>query len=293
VPSGWGSAFWHSLAFADTRVGGLRERAQHYFEAGCPSFPEDYACTHAFKIEIDKKAKDLSARWHRTPVAKRVNYAKLQTHSPWRPAFPEIIAKLADSLAELARSGMEAAEDPFKTEVALGTGLQNAPYLLGGQFLAKVLPQAAAWLSTQSNFISCLYQLQIMYKTQIENKFKKRRLPLEPSAFKARILDAFVKIRLDPLTRGSPKYNAIIYRLSESQVCMIRDQLRSGKYNGDIATLLEQQMQCDAEESGRLYPGRQPDMVDSDEEESQQEDQGGPQSESGVGILFLQYIRLY
>lgn len=262
VPSGWGSAFWHSLAFADTRIGGLRERAQQYFEAGCPSFPEDYACTHAFKIEIDKKAKDLSARWHRTPVAKRINYAKLKTDSPWRPAFSESLSSKLDCLKRCAENGAKDAEEARKAQDVLGHEDERSPYLVNGPLMAKVLPEALAAMRSSESYATIMQNLQKAYEKYV-NLYRTKR-HLEPN--RPLIIDAFVKVRLNPLSRGSPKYNAIIYMLTEGQVCLIRNQLINGRTKNDIVSLLEQQEEMEAPEAGQR-PGQQLRESRMDEEE--------------------------
>lgn len=214
VPSGWGGPFWHSLAFADTRIGGLRERAQQFFEAGCPSFPEDYACTHAFKIEIDKKAKEASAHWHRTPVAKRVNYDKLQTTSPWRPAFSEI-----------SRSLISTCKPRISVRIADVLPSENgiAPHLVGGSVIGKFLAAAIAKETNKTFDEQFGYQeAQDIYRESINTARDKRNLP----PVKPYLVEAFAKVRLTPLTRGSPKYNAIIYMPDENQVYGLRHILK-------------------------------------------------------------------
>lgn len=87
VPAGWGNAFWHSLAYADARVGGLRERGQMSFEAGTSHFPEDWPGTTAYNQEAKTKATELQQKWDRKPPSKRVNFDKMQTLSPWKADF--------------------------------------------------------------------------------------------------------------------------------------------------------------------------------------------------------------
>lgn len=84
-------AFWSSLVFSETRVGGLRERSQQFFEAGAARFPEDYPGTTAFdEYELRREADDKG--YHdRRPPAKRPNYAKLGTTSPFRAEMREIV----------------------------------------------------------------------------------------------------------------------------------------------------------------------------------------------------------
>lgn len=212
VPSGWGSAFWHSLAFADTRIGGLRERAQQYFEAGCHSFPDDYACTHAFKIEIDKKAKEAAGRWHRTPKAKRVNFDKLKTESPWRPHLTGITDVLEQELKDIIMLADDSAhqnENVRYLQKHEAKHAKSAPYLVGGMLVHQFLLKASSIIQAKDSLPQRTYRFVVStYLQTLENIRAKRGL--KPTGF--RLLDAFVKVRMEPADRGSPKPNAIIYR---------------------------------------------------------------------------------
>jgi ribonuclease P/MRP protein subunit POP1 len=94
IPSKWGMAFWNSLVFSETRVGGLRERSQQMFEAGRPRFPEDYPGTKAFvEYELRRAAEDQT--YHdRRPPAKRPSYAKLGTVDPVLANFSGILDEI-------------------------------------------------------------------------------------------------------------------------------------------------------------------------------------------------------
>ncbi|EIN12776.1 POP1-domain-containing protein [Punctularia strigosozonata HHB-11173 SS5] len=83
VPAGWGMPFLSSLVYTGTRVGGQRERAVQAFEAGMAYYPRDYPPTIAYNEDAAKHEKAERDRWERTPPAKRVNYERLGTRSPW------------------------------------------------------------------------------------------------------------------------------------------------------------------------------------------------------------------
>ena len=91
LPAGWGLPFFHSLAHADTRIGGLRERAQQSFEAGCAHFPQDWPGTPAYAVEAAGKEKGARSQWERRPPAKRVNFGKLGTESPFSQDFAKVV----------------------------------------------------------------------------------------------------------------------------------------------------------------------------------------------------------
>ena len=91
IPSGWGMAFWPSLVFSETRIGGLRERSPQFFEGGAPRFSEDYRGTVAFgEYELRREFED-KGYFDRRPPAKRPSYAKLGTEWLWRAEMGEVV----------------------------------------------------------------------------------------------------------------------------------------------------------------------------------------------------------
>jgi ribonuclease P/MRP protein subunit POP1 len=95
IPAGWSMAFFNSLVFTGTRVGGQRERQTQAFEAGTAYYPRDYPFTQAYTLYAQDREKQERERWNRKPPAKRVNYQKLGIRSPWRADW-EVILGLAD-----------------------------------------------------------------------------------------------------------------------------------------------------------------------------------------------------
>jgi len=109
IPSSWSMAFLPSLIFTGTRVGGQRERHVQAFEAGTCNFPRDYPCTEAYEGEEEKMSSEEKEKWERTPPAKRVNYKKLGTRSPWRADW-EVVLGL-----EASKEGDEEEEEELVT----------------------------------------------------------------------------------------------------------------------------------------------------------------------------------
>ncbi|PFH53963.1 hypothetical protein AMATHDRAFT_136328 [Amanita thiersii Skay4041] len=95
VPAGWSMAFFSSLVFTGTRVGGQRERQTQAFEAGLTYFPRDFPFTRGYTTYSDERENDERGYWNRKPPAKRVNYTKLGIRSPWRADW-EVILGLSD-----------------------------------------------------------------------------------------------------------------------------------------------------------------------------------------------------
>ena len=83
VPPSWGVPFWTSLIGANSRVGGLREIQQQNFEAGVVHFPTDYMETPAQLEQAQRQTTEAESLHARMPTAKRLNYSKLKTASPF------------------------------------------------------------------------------------------------------------------------------------------------------------------------------------------------------------------
>lgn len=78
VPWNWVLPFWYILQQVDqVTVGGLKQMHQLSFEHGHAFFPVDYPFTNAGKNWAESSAEERLAKWNRTPVAKRVNYSKI------------------------------------------------------------------------------------------------------------------------------------------------------------------------------------------------------------------------
>ncbi|KAF8895447.1 NUC188 domain-containing protein [Infundibulicybe gibba] len=91
IPAGWSMPFFSSLTFTGTRVGGQRERQTQSFEAGVPYFPRDYPFTSAYEEYSEKRATEERGLWERKPPAKRTNFEKMGTRSPWRADWDTIL----------------------------------------------------------------------------------------------------------------------------------------------------------------------------------------------------------
>jgi len=84
-------AFWNSLIYTGTRVGGQRERQTQAYEAGTAYFPRDYPSSSAYKEWAAKKASEEEAVWLGKPPAKRVSYGKLGVRSPWQADWEVVL----------------------------------------------------------------------------------------------------------------------------------------------------------------------------------------------------------
>ncbi|XP_004697759.1 ribonucleases P/MRP protein subunit POP1 [Echinops telfairi] len=87
LPKGWGMAFWIPFIYRGARVGGLKEGLVHCQYKRSPSIPGDFPDCPAGILFAQEQAKNLLEKYKRRPPAKRPNYVKLGTlspfHCPW------------------------------------------------------------------------------------------------------------------------------------------------------------------------------------------------------------------
>lgn len=218
VPAGWGSAFWHSLVYADTRIAGLRERSQQYYEAGVANFPQDYPCTKAFNREVKAKAEVDEARWLRRPPAKRVNYTKLRIPSPWSPDF-EKVGRTYDT---------EIVGQPIlEPEPRLVSA--SKPWLASGALIKRYIDK----LQTKADWRKGTMLVAEMHRSLLEvveyDLLKRGLKKLHHATAKRLLHRAFVRVALKPIKRGTPKYNAVIYVPNPEVAGKIREDIAIGK----------------------------------------------------------------
>ena len=99
-------AFFSSLTFTGTRIGGQRERQTQAFEAGTAYFPHDLPSSIGYETYAATRESEEKARWGRKPPAKRPNFEKLGTRSPWRADWEIVLGiqspiRSTDSEADL------------------------------------------------------------------------------------------------------------------------------------------------------------------------------------------------
>lgn len=216
IPAGWGVPFWSSLTYSGTRVGGLRERAQQTYEAGAPTFPQDYPGTVAFtEFELRREAAD-KGYYDRRPPAKRPNYAKLLTKSPFRSDF-ETIVNTGWVIAESARAT-----------------LATSPRLVPSRVARTVVEQLS---STAGRGVSRLEiaagQLVDEWRWGLVAKDEAWR----PGPSTALLRESMVRVRVTPCIRGAPDDLGIIYSVDldrrETIVAKLTRQEDLGRATGE------------------------------------------------------------
>ncbi|KAI0763628.1 POP1-domain-containing protein [Trametes elegans] len=236
IPQGWGMPFLSSLIYTGTRVGGQRERQTQAFEAGCAYFPRDVPTTAAYEEYAGEREEDEREAWERKPPAKRPNYEKLATRSPWRPDWGVVLG-----LAQTAQARKENGEELMETQRDVEMAEDSAappkaasvepekhvePWLLRGPDLAAVVADVASMLSPTAGLLVHLNQLRA-----------KRKLdPLDPSVRAEDVMrGALVQVGISLRGRGCPDDLAVIYRVEDEEA---RKWVRAEALKADGLALL-------------------------------------------------------
>ncbi|KIP10247.1 hypothetical protein PHLGIDRAFT_267125 [Phlebiopsis gigantea 11061_1 CR5-6] len=231
VPQGWGMAFFSSLIFTGTRVGGQRERETQAFESGTPYFPRDYPSTLPYDDYSDTRAEKERELWERKPPAKRHNYERLGNRSPWQPDWEVVLGlrepeaedvsmeddstipgdfvpaqrdTVADGIAAAAAAPQEIEQSTVCPERETGT----SPWMLRGPSTGAILesligkPNPASLLFTKLEELRGKRGLKSLYtETRPDDLWK----------------SALVDVRLRLVGRGRPDDLAVIYGMDDEE----------------------------------------------------------------------------
>jgi ribonuclease P/MRP protein subunit POP1 len=209
LPAGWSMPFFSSLTHTGTRVGGLRERQTQSFESGVAYFPREYPFTKAAGQEDEERAQEEQGRWERKPPAKRCNWEKVGTRSPWKPDWEVVL-------------GLEVGSGEFVTTQRDDTSQKKIhPWLLRGPDISQILSSASKLLNPSLGLHAEINKLRL----------KRDQRPLE-STISADDLwrGALVRVQLKMCNRGNPGDLAVIYAVGDEEAMKWRVVLE--KHNG-------------------------------------------------------------
>ncbi|KAK0487445.1 NUC188 domain-containing protein [Armillaria novae-zelandiae] len=198
IPAGWSMAFFSSLTYTGTRTGGQRECQSQTFESGVSHFPRDYPFTSAYDKYAQEYESEARESWERKPPAKRPNFEKLGTRSPWR----------ADWEAVLGFPEEGASDGYVSTQRGEGEEADRAtPWLLRG---------STAIINNLSN----LFSTDVGLLAEVNRIRSKRGLrPLDGAIKSGDLLKgALVTIKVKMHKRGSPEDLAVIYSMSDDEL---------------------------------------------------------------------------
>ncbi|XP_027705820.1 ribonucleases P/MRP protein subunit POP1 isoform X1 [Vombatus ursinus] len=126
LPKGWGMAFWIPFIYRGARVGGLKEALIHSRYKGAPSIPDDFPDCPAGILFAREQENNLLEKYKRHPPAKRPNYVKHGTLSPFRCPWGQLtrdwesrITTRAESLVSPSCSWANVKSDPGREDLCV------------------------------------------------------------------------------------------------------------------------------------------------------------------------------
>ena len=198
--------FFSSLTHTGTRVGGQREHRSQSFEAAMAHYPQDYPFTPAYDIHVQEREVEEKTRWERRPKAKRSNWTKLGTRSPWRADW-EVVLGLETSTEAQETLVVTQREDSVADDAG-DRERRCQTWLLCGPETRSVLLSCATLSHPNKALLSKVNQLRA-----------KRHQPLLPKTLSAENFweGGLVRVRLVFIRRGSPGDLAAIHRMGDQE----------------------------------------------------------------------------
>lgn len=195
-------AFWSSLVYTGTRVGGQREREAQTFEAGTAYFPRDFPTTSEYEIFSERQKEDNEAKWQRKPPAKRVNYEKLGVRSPWKADWRAVLGSKGNKSITARGIKESAAPAPCEdSDTTMDQVYELHPWMLRG-------PDVASILETISKYIN---PVEALYSKINWLRAKRGFDSLPPDIPAEGLLKAcLVSVQVKVCGRGTPEELAMI-----------------------------------------------------------------------------------
>ncbi|KAI1793285.1 POP1-domain-containing protein [Ganoderma leucocontextum] len=209
VPQGWAMPFLSSLIYTGTRVGGQRERQAQAFEAGCPYFPRDFPATEAYGMYAEDTEEQQHDAWERKPPAKRPNYEKLGTRSPWRPDWGVVLGIEEPAKPQEGEFLDAQREEPMTVHgaPAAASDKKVEQWLLRGADVPQLVADVASMLNPASGLLVQVNQVRA----------KRRMDPLASLRGEDLIKGALVQVSVTLCGRGCPDDLAVIYRVGDDE----------------------------------------------------------------------------
>jgi len=213
IPSGWAMPFFTSLIYTGTRVGGQRERQTQAFEGGCAYFPRDYPSTDSYTIHAEEQEEEARSRWERKPPAKRTNFEKLGTRSPFIADWEVVLglreppsSSLEPELISAQREDEPSvAADPVAVEVKPQDSVR--PWLLRGPDVPAMLQNLSSMLNPTAGLLDHINKARIRRGQDFLHDVRADEL------WKS----ALVVVRIIPCGRGNPEDLAVIYGVDDEE----------------------------------------------------------------------------
>lgn len=200
-------AFLSSLIFTGTRVGGQRERQTQAFESGIGYFPRDYPFTPTYEAYATQREKEERERWERKPPAKRVNFEKLGTRSPWEADWGVILSieKPDAPSAEFVTTQRDTDEGMAVDEPSGDSPIR--PWLVQGPGVSSIVENISKSFHSGPALLAEINELRL----------KRSMKPLTVEADEL-LQGALVRVRIQMCLRGAPDDLAVIYAMDDVDV---------------------------------------------------------------------------
>jgi ribonuclease P/MRP protein subunit POP1 len=206
IPAGWSMAFFNSLIFTNTRVGGQLERQTQTYEAGTIYYPRDYPFTRSYDAyALDRESAERST-WERKPPAKRVNFKALGTRSPWRADWEVVLGVSSTRDEEHIGPDPPAFVTTQRETVSEVVKPNIKPWLLRGPEVPRILSSIFSVFNHGANVLLEINKLRL----------KRGLSPLSNDIKSADLLKgALINVKISMRSRGAPQDLAAIYSLSD------------------------------------------------------------------------------
>lgn len=203
--------FFSSLIFTGTRVGGQRERQVQAFETGTAYFARDYPSTTAYDAFSQKRETDEKDKWERKPPAKRANFDKLGTRSPWRADWEVVLGLKNATQDNVSKNGKGEEFAPAQREEMdemTVNGSIARPWLLRGAEVSGILSNVSKLFNHGAGLLSEINRLRL----------KRGQEPLGADIRGDDLLKgALVSIKVMMCSRGAPEDLAVIYSVGDDE----------------------------------------------------------------------------
>ncbi|KAF8908901.1 NUC188 domain-containing protein [Gymnopilus junonius] len=203
IPAGWSMAFFSSLTYTSTRVAGQQERQTQAYEAGTAYFPRDLPFNEAYEDYAKTREEKEKQTWERKPPAKRINYEKVGTSSPWQADWKTVLGISGEEIQERD----EAAFVPAQREHIVEELLKPIrPWLLRGPEVPKIISSMSSVFNHGAALLSELNRLRL------KRGYEPLPNTLKPSDL---LQGALVNVKITMCSRGAPDDLAMVYSLSD------------------------------------------------------------------------------
>jgi ribonuclease P/MRP protein subunit POP1 len=203
IPKGWSMAFLQSLVYSGARVIGLKNLESQFVEAKTACYPRDYPTTKGYDELVSKQAQECKARWLRKPPAKRPNWHKLGTRSPWIADW--------DVVTGLASQETGPSEDLIAVERDERSERRPCIWLFRGSEAAAALLDLAESSKPESRLFDWISELR-----------RKRGLSSRVEDSTDSLQGALISVQVTMVAGGVPHDHAHIYEIEDMELQLLR-----------------------------------------------------------------------